>query len=464
MPNVNFNSGFNGFQNLPQPNQGPATGGYSVAAVPVAAVPVAVAVPVYPVALTPSYIGAQGPAAYSGAAGSSAASASGHVTANPTNAVASSGNGAGGFGASGAVGGYAGGYGFGLPVAFSPVLLGIGFPVYYGGSAPTQPGPVADPAPTPTPQPAPEPPVADVPDVPDAPTPTPPPVIDVVPPAADLPTLPIAEVSAEDFARYRYAESSKKAESSLQLSLTTQDGDVISLDFSQIDIQESSRFRGKTLEGDRVRDFSFLEDTQRVVNLSVEGSLSTEEQAAIDEVLATAIDVVQKFFSGDLSGAVDKLKALNFDTSELAELSLDLSMTRTAEVTRGYLGGPERNYDTLTKDADIVQALEFLASEQRRMIDVANSAFDTPSSVKLVKSLLPPLLSEPFADLQSEIDAAKETVAVPDVSQTTDDAIDGAIVEKVIDDIADSVVDTKAALAAGIEQVVTYPPADQPTQ
>ena len=69
--------------------------------------------------------------------------------------------------------------------------------------------------------------------------------------------FPIAEVSAEDFKRYRLRQLSTQLETSLKLELKTQDGDVITLDFSQLDIVEATRFRGRTHDGERYRVHSF---------------------------------------------------------------------------------------------------------------------------------------------------------------------------------------------------------------
>ncbi|CAN0531893.1 unnamed protein product, partial [Scytosiphon promiscuus] len=175
--------------------------------------------------------------------------------------------------------------------------------------------------------------------------------------------------------------------------------DLITLDFNQLDIQSSSQFRGKTLDGDRYKARASLEDTQRIVNMEVTGSLSAEEQAAIDSVLSSVIEVVQNFFNGDMDGAISKLKMMDFDTGQLAELSLNMSMTRTAEISRALHNGSDQLHNLKTRDADVAQALEFLATEQRRLVESAGSLFDSPSAAKLVKSLLPPMLSEPFAAL-----------------------------------------------------------------
>ena len=52
------------------------------------------------------------------------------------------------------------------------------------------------------------------------------------------------------------------------------------------------------------------------------------------------------------------------------------------------------------------QALEFIATEQKRLVDIAKALFDAPSAAKLVRSLVPPLMSEPFSQLNEQIAAA----------------------------------------------------------
>ena len=62
------------------------------------------------------------------------------------------------------------------------------------------------------------------------------------------------------------------------------------------------------------------------------------------------------------------------------------------------------------RDADVVNALEFMANEQKRLIDVASEVLEMPSAVKMVKALIPPMMSEPFAELRDEIQSAKEVI------------------------------------------------------
>lgn len=420
MIHIGHSFGFQGYHQQPAAPQTAQTA--QTTAAPAYTTTLAYAAPVYPVALMPAYMMAQP------AFGASVPNAEftqpgqgGHVTTNPTNSQYNGGGnyaaGGGGFAAGGFVGG------FGMPVLMSPVMLQFGYPVAYGGTPPattppsTEPGnpvvvdvPVDDPAPV-------EPPASSTPPSAVPPASVDDPVDDTQPPATGLPSLPITQVPAEDFQRYRFVDVEKRAEYNIDFSLTTLEGDVISLSFNQLDIQERSGVRGVTVDGERVRGSDFTESTERLVNIEVDGSLSAEEQAAVDAVMNAVVEAVQNFFNGDTRGAVAKLKAMDFDLSQLGELSLSLRSSRSAELTRGYLS-PQQGQDQLNKEADVLQALDFLASEQKRLVDVANDLFDTPSSTRLIKSLLPPLLSAPFSQLDAEIDAAQE---IADTVPTTDD-------------------------------------------
>jgi hypothetical protein len=377
-------------------------------------------------------------------AGAAPASGGGHVTANPTNSLASSASsgmasgmsgfgmdpmsGMGGYGGFGGVGMYGA---FVMPVVMMvPVFIQMGYPVFQGSQAqPPVPSSGASGASAAAEavqaEAGVETPGADLGEaVAPAPVNTEGVVIDVVPTAKDetagLPRLPITELGAEDFAKYRLIEKSKQQETSLSLTLITQDGDKISLEFNQLDSMQMSRFHGRTLEGEKVKDMAFTEETDRVVNMEVIGDLSDDEKAAVDKVLSTIIEAVSKFFSGDVGQAVDKLKQMEFDGQQLAELSLNMSMSKSADISKAYHNGAEHLHELKNRDADIGQALDFLASEQKRLIEVAREFFDAPSAAKLVRSLVAPLLSEPFGQLSEQIAAAKEL----DTAETPAETID----------------------------------------
>ncbi|MEM7078197.1 MAG: hypothetical protein AAF513_06155 [Pseudomonadota bacterium] len=406
--------GFNGFHNFADSGQAPQnaasqTAGHVTVNNYVMAAPMAMPVAV----MSPAYMMAYPQMAQAGAMGAfgaaTGAPSGGHVTANPTNSMASS---------------YGQGYGGGMsampmamPMFMSPVFVQMGMPMVYGGYPQSQdaPAPAATPA-----GPAP----LDVPDevvpevvldpeqvsdgVPQVTTP----VVDVAPIVSDdaapdnLPTLPISRLEASDFARYRSVETLRSQETSLSLELRTKDGDLITLEFSQLDTAESFRFRGNTLEGQRMRDSGFSENSERLVNMDVVGELSDAERVAIDAVLDAVVSSVNSFFSGDMGGAVATLKNMEFDYSNLAELSLSMSSSRMVEVNKAYHNGDQAMHEMMNKDADVTKALEFMASEQKRLVDVAKSVLDDPSAARLVRELIPPLLAAPLDQLREKVDNA----------------------------------------------------------
>ncbi|MCR9258372.1 MAG: hypothetical protein NXH95_01525 [Pseudomonadaceae bacterium] len=343
-----------------------------------------------------------------------------HVTANPTNSTASAAMPSmAGYGGYGGVGGYAG---YAMPMMMmAPVFLQMGYPMVFQGSVAQPPAAVAEPEEVAVPS-SPQPATPDIQTdaVPDAPVVTDSPVIDVVPqsdpdqPSSSLPSLPISSLQADDFADYKLIEKSKQTETNLSFSLTTKEGDQITLNFSQIDATSTMRFNGETLEGGTMKDSSFTEESERIVNMDVVGDLSEDEKAAIDKVMATVIEAVNAFFTGKTGDAVAKLKAMDFDGAQLAELSLNMSLSKSASVSKAYHDGVDYLHDLKNRDADIGQALEFMATEQKRMIDMAKDLLDAPSAAKLIRSLVPPMMSEPFAQLA-------EQIAQPVVEDTADE-------------------------------------------
>ena len=215
--------------------------------------------------------------------------------------------------------------------------------------------------------------------------------------------LPIAEVSAEDFKRYRLRQLSTQLETSLKLELKTQDGDVITLDFSQLDVVEATRFRGRTHDGDRYRVNGSYESTRRVVNVEVRGDLSNAEKEAINNVLSAVIEAADKFFDGSLDKAMKQLMSLDFDTEELAEFSLQMNMSKSVEVTRAYQGGRGHLANLADRDNGITKVLKHFAREQHKLIELASEVLNKESAVRLVKTLLPPMLEDPLTALVNNV-------------------------------------------------------------
>lgn len=363
-----------------------------------------------------------------------AASSSDHQVSNPTNSLAS-------VDSSQAANPYASSS-FGAPSAALPFILSPGFaqngapvmlalPVFAFGfmaapiqQAPVQQAPVQQaPVQQPTLQePSAQDPSVAAPVVPEAPvsvTPVAPPVtapvIDVAPiatPTQPAPEIVVSALTNAEFAKYEQEQISSELETQLKLSLTTAEGDTITLDFSQLDILKSNNLSGLDASDKPLEDMTDSADMERLVKMDVQGDLSADEQKAVDALLEDITAVAQKFFSGSMNDAASMLRELDFDTSQLAELSLKMSMTRTTEIQSGYREGLDQLDQLSSRGGEVMEMLDFMATEQRRLIDRAKDVFDDESAVRVVTSLIPSLLEQPAAlDALAKLDASLDELA-----------------------------------------------------
>lgn len=355
--------------------------------------------------------GIGGVAGQSPTAGSASAEApAGHVTQNPTSSVSYGGGSEAGALGGGGYGGFAG-VGFAQPIILSPVLFQFGIPVYF------QNPPVA-----PSPQPVPQNPVIDdgeptvVDDVQPPVGGDTPPVVDGVDDTADddlFQTLPIERLTREDFDQLRYRSAERSVETELVLELTTQDGDKVSLDFRQLELQSRTRLAGQLTEGGQIRFSERSSSSERFVSITVEGDLSDEEKAAIDSLLDTVIGVANKFFKGNVSAAMERLQNLDFNTEELADFSLKMSFSAKVNVDKVFLGEGGQLESLAIRDKEVSALLNFFADEQTKLVESAKEQFGDPSAAKLVRALLPKLVTAPFEQLHKHIEASEPVDQVP---------------------------------------------------
>ncbi|MGI9326594.1 MAG: hypothetical protein ACR2PZ_15350, partial [Pseudomonadales bacterium] len=370
----------------------------------------------------------------------------GHTVANPTNALATNqtpqGQGAAGPGGIGQ-------FGYAQPTFLMPAFLPTGIPVMVAVSfvAFAMPLPIQGPMLGQTPQPLPqapaaaEPPAADD-DVIDAE------VVDdleeTAPVAAAAPEQsdasdavddadakdplpapapgPVQVVNNADYERYTEEFSKESLETALVLSLTTAEGDEITLDFKQMDLLQSEAFGGTRAAGGSEDRSDSSDSSERLVNMNVVGDISAEERSAIDAVLDSVTQIANQFFNGSFAEAKSTLQAMDFDAGTLAELSLSMTMTSKLEQSGGYREGADQLDQLQNRGGQVVEALEFLATEQRRLIDQAKEVLDDGSAATLVRSLLPPLMEDTVNKLKAQVaeDATAATEAADAAEQAGD--------------------------------------------
>lgn len=199
-----------------------------------------------------------------------------------------------------------------------------------------------------------------------------------------------------DLRSYHMQSLSVESTAELALSLTTAEGDTVTLRFNQADALHRLRFAGELSDHGRIDVNEHSADVDRAVSMSVSGSLSEAELSAINAVIDQVQRAADHFFQGSTAAALDKLQALNFDAATLAEMSLDMTMTTNVEVTQAYAGPRQGQQDQLQRlaerDEGIMGALRAFADAQQELVGMAKGVLDDPSAVSLIRSLLPPAI------------------------------------------------------------------------
>jgi hypothetical protein len=132
-----------------------------------------------------------------------------------------------------------------------------------------------------------------------------------------------------------YTSNSKNSD----LSITTTDGDIVSISFSELQ-QYASKESYQYEEGSKgvAENYSMASSEYHEVNFSysVEGELDDEEKAAIEALIKDVNSLQKDFFSGNVDQAFEKAIELGFDNEQISNFSMDLQQTKTSYVSQTY--------------------------------------------------------------------------------------------------------------------------------
>jgi len=132
-----------------------------------------------------------------------------------------------------------------------------------------------------------------------------------------------------------YTSNSKNSD----LSITTTDGDIVSISFSELQ-QYANNESTQYEEGSKgtAENYSMASSQYHEVNFSysVEGELDDEERAAIEALIKDVNSLQKDFFSGNVDQAFEKALELGFDNEQISNFSMDLKQTKTSYVSQTY--------------------------------------------------------------------------------------------------------------------------------
>ena len=155
-----------------------------------------------------------------------------------------------------------------------------------------------------------------------------------------------------------YTSNSKNSD----LSITTTDGDIVSISFSELQ-QYANKESYQYEEGSKgvAENYSMSSSEYHEVNFSysVDGELDEEEKKAIEALIKDVNSLQKDFFRGNVDQAFEKALELGFDNEQISNFSMDLQQTQTSYVSQSYTEVAE--YD--------VKVLSSTNKELRPLID-----------------------------------------------------------------------------------------------
>jgi len=126
---------------------------------------------------------------------------------------------------------------------------------------------------------------------------------------------------------------------SSDLSITTADGDVVSISFSDYRENSASQQFDYASNGNGEQFGSQnSQSSYRETNFSfsVNGNLDEGEKKAIGDLLKNISKIEKSFFNGNIDKAFKQAQKLGFDSRELTGFNLDLKQTQTSVVSQAY--------------------------------------------------------------------------------------------------------------------------------
>jgi hypothetical protein len=167
-----------------------------------------------------------------------------------------------------------------------------------------------------------------------------------------------------------YASTYQRTKNSFSFSLTTQEGDTVTINARSMSENYAEAMKG---EGESVAfDYYALESSNRSgYSLQVEGDLSDEEMAAIEELMGQVNELADEFYNGDIGTAFDMAMELESDADQIAEFSLNLKQRQVSAYEYGSYSAPVASYAEPTLPRGIAQPLSNFAEGLSNAYDTA---------------------------------------------------------------------------------------------
>jgi hypothetical protein len=152
------------------------------------------------------------------------------------------------------------------------------------------------------------------------------------------------------------------------LNVKTEEGDLVSISFSNEFNYSESSSSTQFANGESIREFSVSASAAFQYSLTVQGDLNEEELAAIEKLAQSVSPLAQSFFSQSGFDARQAASVLSGSLGTLTDIELNLERAETASAVREYFeNGNAEGVNQLANDI----AEEFPAEQIPKIRDLA---------------------------------------------------------------------------------------------
>ena len=186
-----------------------------------------------------------------------------------------------------------------------------------------------------------------------------------------------------------YASQSNSSD----LSITTADGDIVSISFSALEESQSSE-NFSYYAGQDSKEMSYQSSassySEMNFSFSVQGDLDKDELQAIQSLIKDISKIEKDFFSGNIDKAFNKALELGYDEEQLSSFNLELRQTQTNYVSQAYSEVATYNPDADEELASVVRPVLDFIGEFKELRNNANEILDKEGDQfnKLLESVL----------------------------------------------------------------------------
>jgi hypothetical protein len=184
-----------------------------------------------------------------------------------------------------------------------------------------------------------------------------------------------------------------------ELQIRTQEGDLVTLKFSnKVSTSIAGRVSGSG--STEVMNAGVEMRSHSRMSISVTGSLNDDELQAIYNLADEVGELTERFFSGNVDQALSQAMNLDYDSSQLADYSLDLRLKQSVRAYATYTAMSLPPPPSVTQPSPQVEVSEQAAEPIVQMIDSATAEATEsvqPATEGDTASLVEPLAAEPTA-------------------------------------------------------------------